>query len=704
MAAGSVIGALRVVLGADIAQYEDGMKRAEKGLNSFGRRMSEIAAGIGLEKVIEKSIAHIVGAMKEGIAQADQLGKMAQKFGVPVEQLSALKHAADLSDVSIETLGKSLGILSKNMNAVASGAKNEAAAAFSALGVSVTDASGNLKSNTQVLTEIAGKFGEMEDGAGKTALAMAIFGRAGAEIIPLLNEGKVGLQGMIDEARALGLVITKETSNSAQAFRDNLTRLHAVQQGIVIQVSAGLLPGLQRLSQVLIDAAKNNNLVQRAAEGFSRAIMLVVDNLHSMGIALGILVATKITGFIVQAGIAFVLLAKAIAQAGIAATLLNAVKKITIARIAAFGAIIIWATGNMPAFIEKLKEMGDTLSQLLPDEIGGKTIGLLKGIGINVDALTKDFETLSKSSKDTEDNLKKLNKPPPFSAEAAASAKKFTDEITRLGLQTRVLRGDFSALAPGFVESALGLKLIKDNGEGLSTTVGGLSPKMQQLNDALLMFKGAQITAEVRTEWEQYNILIAETNDLLAKGAISAETAERRLKVSATNMGATYEQLGASLAGSFSEIAGSFGKESSTMAKTAQILGAVQALISTYVGAAKTLELPFPFNLAAYAAILAKGLAVVASIRSTNVPSFAGGGSFRVPGGESFTDNRIVPIGLASGERVDISRDDGPRGRVREVVMHGLRPRDLFTGERLREMFEALNEGARDGYKLRFAT
>src|SRR5688572_13251607 len=113
MAGDTVIGALRVVLGADTATFEDGLKGADARLHAFAAGAAKAGAAIGVA-LVAAGTAIAVG-VKRTIDEADNLGKMAQKIGVPVAELSKLKHAADLSDVSMQTLSTSLGKLSKNM-------------------------------------------------------------------------------------------------------------------------------------------------------------------------------------------------------------------------------------------------------------------------------------------------------------------------------------------------------------------------------------------------------------------------------------------------------------------------------------------------------------------------------------------------------------------------------------------------------------
>ena len=190
--ADSIVGALRVLLGLDTAAFSSGIKDATGQLNSFGNQFSTLAKRLG----IAAAATAFVYDIKRMIDSADELGKASQKFGIPVETLSALKYAANLADVSFESLSKGLGKLSKAMLSGAVDPTGEAAKNFKALGISVTDAGGNIRSTEAVFGDVAEKFSKMDDGATKTAMAIRIFGKSGADLIPLLNEGRTGIAGM----------------------------------------------------------------------------------------------------------------------------------------------------------------------------------------------------------------------------------------------------------------------------------------------------------------------------------------------------------------------------------------------------------------------------------------------------------------------------------------------------------------------------
>lgn len=191
------------------------------------------------------SVGAFVAAGRAALNFADDIGKMAQKVGMTTEELSKLTYAAKLSDVSMQELQVGVQQLSKNMEAGSEG--------LAALGISATDSAGNLRSTSEVFADVAEAFSKIEDGAGKTAIAMNIFGRSGAQLIPLLNSGRAGLQAMGGEAQRLGVVIGSDAASAAETFNDNVTKLQEGLAGLTQKAIAPLLPKLIDLTQKLID-------------------------------------------------------------------------------------------------------------------------------------------------------------------------------------------------------------------------------------------------------------------------------------------------------------------------------------------------------------------------------------------------------------------------------------------------------------------
>jgi hypothetical protein len=105
-------------------------------------------------------------------------------------------------------------------------------------------------------------------GRRKTALAVELLGRSGADLIPLLNGGAAGLAEMRAEAEQLGLVISAEAGRAAEQFNDDITRMGAAVRGASIEVGTQLLPVLTDLSGQVVAMAKDP---ARSGEGLADA-------------------------------------------------------------------------------------------------------------------------------------------------------------------------------------------------------------------------------------------------------------------------------------------------------------------------------------------------------------------------------------------------------------------------------------------------
>ena len=181
----------------------------------------------------------VVALAKSAIDLADDMRDLSQRTGVSIQTLGQFKIAAELSGSSLEGVAKGLTFLNKNMVAAATGADG-AAAAFKTIGVATNDAQGNLRSADQVFLDIADRFATLRDGPEKAALAMRIFGKAGAELIPILNLGS-------EEIQRFGLNISQDFADKADAFNDQLGIANAQLTNLTIQIGSALLPVLNGL-------------------------------------------------------------------------------------------------------------------------------------------------------------------------------------------------------------------------------------------------------------------------------------------------------------------------------------------------------------------------------------------------------------------------------------------------------------------------
>jgi hypothetical protein len=254
MAAGSIVIDLLMKTGS----FETDTKRAAKELEKLKKEAAAIGTAVGV--AFAAATVATAAFVKQSIDAADEMGKAAQKAGVTVEALSGLKYAADLAGVSFEGLQTGIKKLNTNIFEASQGSKTQAEA-FKMLGISVKDASGNIKNADAVLIELADRFSKMPDGVEKSALAVEIFGRAGADLIPLLNSGALGIKELTDEAARLGIVLDTETALAAERFNDQLSRVGFAFDGLKLQLASALLPLLNELADLMVETAKGTKEV-----------------------------------------------------------------------------------------------------------------------------------------------------------------------------------------------------------------------------------------------------------------------------------------------------------------------------------------------------------------------------------------------------------------------------------------------------------
>lgn len=210
----------------------------------------------------------IVSQIGQVVDEMDDAYKAAQKVGLSVESFTALKYAAELSGVPVEQLVSSIGRLNRSLFEAAGNGESPQAKALAALGVSATDASGKIRAADVVLSELADRFAALPDGPEKAALAMELFGKSGADLIPLLNSGKEGIRALTDEAKKLGVVMSTESAKAAEELNDNLERLAKSWKGLKIEAASGLLPVLSEIFEASAKSAEGAGRATKAWEGF----------------------------------------------------------------------------------------------------------------------------------------------------------------------------------------------------------------------------------------------------------------------------------------------------------------------------------------------------------------------------------------------------------------------------------------------------
>lgn len=153
------------------------------------------------------------------------MDKLATKTGTTVEFLSTFSEVAGDADVSAEQVALGLQTLSRNLAET-----------------------GNTTATVEgELMALADLFATMPDGPQKTAIAMQAFGKAGADMIPILNQGSAALRENMDAMAQMGRVITSDTVAAANRFDDAMDAVAGRLEGLRNTIGGAVLPALADL-------------------------------------------------------------------------------------------------------------------------------------------------------------------------------------------------------------------------------------------------------------------------------------------------------------------------------------------------------------------------------------------------------------------------------------------------------------------------
>ena len=269
-----------------IIEGKDNTGKAFKGVDKNLNALTASAKKAGVAIATALSVNALSGYVKNSLDAADAASKSAQATGLAVDEYTALQYAANLAGVGVSELDASLSKFNRTIDEAASGSTSQVEA-FARLGVSITDAGGNLKSNSALFAEVADKFQAMPNGIQKSALAMELFGRSGARLIPLLNGWSAGLAELRAEAEKLGVVLYSEQAAASEAFNDNLTRLGEASKGAGNQIAGELLPTLLDMSELMVDVTTNTGAMGVAADVLGGALKILATAAVAVGSTLG---------------------------------------------------------------------------------------------------------------------------------------------------------------------------------------------------------------------------------------------------------------------------------------------------------------------------------------------------------------------------------------------------------------------------------
>lgn len=239
---GDVVNGLTSKLGI---QLPDSMKLSMNAMGSIDAQSLALAGGFAaVAAAIVKAEKAMISMTKESAAFADNIITLSMQTGQSTQQLQEFAYASELIDVSVDTLQGSLTKLTNNMQDTMNGTGN-AKASFEALGVSVTNADGSMRSANDVFYETIDALGQVKNETERDAMSMDIFGRSAQDLNPLIIQGSQTLKAYADEAHNMGYVLDDEALSALGAVDDAYQRLQKTQEGVKNQLAVEFAPYLE---------------------------------------------------------------------------------------------------------------------------------------------------------------------------------------------------------------------------------------------------------------------------------------------------------------------------------------------------------------------------------------------------------------------------------------------------------------------------
>ncbi|MBR5990946.1 MAG: phage tail protein [Bacilli bacterium] len=211
---------------------EVGKKSDDAGskFSSLGAIAGGIAAALAVAFAAVSAAAikagkSLIEMTKEGASYADNIITQSTVIGIATDKLQEYAYAAELVDVSLDTL---TGSMKKNIMSMKSAASGSASysGAYEKLGISVKDANGNLRDSETVYWELIEALGEIENDTERDALAMTLLGKSAQDLNPLIETGSKKMQELAKEAHQAGYVLSDELLQAYGAFDDQMQYLN----------------------------------------------------------------------------------------------------------------------------------------------------------------------------------------------------------------------------------------------------------------------------------------------------------------------------------------------------------------------------------------------------------------------------------------------------------------------------------------------
>lgn len=251
MAAGMSIFTLMGEVLVDNTKANESISKTEQKAESLGGKLMQgigTAAkwGAAIGGAAIASGTALFGVANKAADAGDRIDKMSQKIGISSTAFQEFDYILGQNGTDVEKLQVGLKTLVARMDESTKGT-GKGAEAFDRLGLSATDAAGQLKSQEVMFEETAKAMMALPEGAEKSQLAFELFGKAGLELMPMLNGTAEDMDALKEKAHDLGFVMDEESVKASAAFKDSMDDIKKAMGGAMAKIGLELMPMFQKM-------------------------------------------------------------------------------------------------------------------------------------------------------------------------------------------------------------------------------------------------------------------------------------------------------------------------------------------------------------------------------------------------------------------------------------------------------------------------
>jgi TP901 family phage tail tape measure protein len=191
--------------------------------------------------------------LTDQIKLGDDLSKLSQKSGLAVESIERIRFAAESSGVAVGAADTAMVKFNRAIGE-ATDSTTEQAKAFAKLGVDIRDADGNIKPLIDLLPEVADGLAAQGSQAERTSAAMDLFGRAGADLLPMLQNGSEGLRELFERSEELGGEMSGDLARSGERATQAMLEFEKAGAGVARSLGSSIVPAFATLTESATDA------------------------------------------------------------------------------------------------------------------------------------------------------------------------------------------------------------------------------------------------------------------------------------------------------------------------------------------------------------------------------------------------------------------------------------------------------------------